>query len=80
MKQNDGVYLPPDIVLGRHVFFAVDNVDFSEDTCDGRKTFHGAAMAIYQETKPGDAKLEVRLISNNTQFVCISTYLKRSSL
>ena len=77
MKQNDGVYLPPDIVLGRHVFFAVDNVDFSEDTRDGRKTFHGAAMAIYQETKPGDAKLEVRLISNNTQFVCISI---RSSL
>ena len=28
MEQNDGVYLPPDIVLGRHVFFAIDNVDF----------------------------------------------------
>ena len=80
MKQNDGVYLPPDIVLGRHVFFAVDNVDVSEDTHDGRKTFHGAAMAIYQKTEPDDAKLEVRLILNNTQFVCIRPYIKRSAL
>ena len=32
MVQNDGVYLPPHIVTGRRVFFAIDNVDFSEDT------------------------------------------------
>ena len=50
MEQNDGVYLPPDIVMGRHVFFAVDNVDFNEDTPDGKRTFHGTAMAIYQRT------------------------------
>ena len=30
MAQNDGVYLPPDIVMERHVFFPIDNVDFSE--------------------------------------------------
>ena len=80
MKQNDGIYLPPDIVLGRHVFFAVDNVDFSEGTHDGRKTFHGAAMAIYQKTKSDDAKLEVRLILNNSQFVRVRPYIKRSAL
>ena len=80
MKQNDGIYLPPDIVLGRHVFFAVDNVDFSEDTHDGRKTFHGAAMAIYQKTKSDDAKLEVRLILNDSQIVRVRPYIKRSAL
>ena len=80
MEQNDGIYLPPDIVLGRHVFFAVDNVDFSEDTHDRRKTFHGTAMAIYQKTKSDDAKLEVRLILNNTQFVHVRPYMKRSAL
>ena len=80
MKQNDGIYLPPDIVLGGHVFFAVDNVDFSKDTHDGRKTFHGAAMALYQKTKSDDAKLEARLILNNNQFICVKPYVRRNAL
>lgn len=25
------IYIPPDVVLGRPVFFAVDNVDFAKD-------------------------------------------------
>lgn len=60
MEENAGVYLPPDIVRGRHVFFAVDNVDFSEDTYDGQRTLHGAAMAIYQRRDPGDEKQQLR--------------------
>ena len=54
IEQNDGVYLPPDIVVGRHVFLAVDNVDFCEDTPDGKRTFHGTAMEIYQRTNAQD--------------------------
>ena len=54
IEQNDGVYLPPDIVVRHHVFFAVDNVDFCEDTPDGKRTFHGTAMAIYQRTNAQD--------------------------
>lgn len=55
--QNDGdIYLPPDIIKGRRVFFAVDNIDFSEDTPDGKRTLHGTAMAIYQKTQPQDVK------------------------
>ena len=38
---------PRDIVKRRHVFFAIDNVDFTEDTPDGKRTFHGTAMDIY---------------------------------
>ena len=60
MEQNDGVYLPPNVVKGRHVFFAVDNVDFAEDTYDGQHTLHGTAMAIYQKSAPEDEKLELR--------------------
>lgn len=60
MAQNGGVYLPPDIVKGRHVFFAIDNVDFAEDTCDGKRTLHGAAMAIYQKKDSRDDKQELR--------------------
>ena len=54
MAQNDGLYLPPDMVMGRHVFFAIDNVDFSEDTPDGKRIFHGTAMATCQRTDPDD--------------------------
>ena len=46
MELNDGLYIPPDLDLGRHVFFAVDNVDFAEDTPGGKNTSHGTAMAI----------------------------------
>lgn len=60
MEQNGGIYLPPGIVEGRHVFFAVDNVDFNEDTYDGQQTLHGAAMAIYQKRDPEDDVQELR--------------------
>ncbi|KAK3708724.1 hypothetical protein QZH41_004431 [Actinostola sp. cb2023] len=63
IEQNGGVYLPPDIVIGRHVFFAIDNVDFAEDTYDGKRTLHGAAMAIYQKRDPGDVEPDLRFES-----------------
>ena len=53
MELNDGLYIPPDVVLARHVFYAVD-VDFAEDTPDGKNTFHCTVMAIYQRQEPGD--------------------------
>ena len=31
-KENDGVYVSANIVRGRRIFFAVDNVNFAEDT------------------------------------------------
>ena len=60
MNQLDGIYLPPDIVKGRHVFFAVDNIDFKEDTYDGQGTLHGTAMAIYQKQEVHDSAPELR--------------------
>ena len=59
MELNDGLYIPPDLVLDSHVFFAVDNVDFAEDTPNGKNTFHGTAMAIYQRQEPGDVAPEL---------------------
>ena len=49
MEHNDGLFLPPDIVKGRHVFFAIDNIDIQEDTYDGRNTLHETSMPIYQK-------------------------------
>ena len=47
----------------RHVFFAIDNVDFAEDTHDGKHTLHGTAMAIYQKTDPRNTTLQIRLVN-----------------
>lgn len=54
IQKDNGLYIPPDIVKGRHIFFAVDNSDFQEDTHDGKRNLHGAAMTIYQQTKADD--------------------------
>ena len=59
MELNDALYIPPDLVLGRYIVFAVDNVDFAEDTPGGTNTFHGTAMAIYQRQEPGDVQPEL---------------------
>ena len=47
MNELDGIFLLPDIVKDRHAFFAMDNIDFAEDTYDGKHTLHGTSMAIY---------------------------------
>lgn len=59
MELNNALYILPDVVFGRHVFFEVDNVDFAEDAPDGKNTFHGTAMAIYQRQEPGDVAPEL---------------------
>lgn len=65
IEQNEGQYIPPDFVDGRHTFFAVDNSDFSEDTYDGKNTLHGTALAIYQKCEPGDIIEDLRLVSRS---------------
>ena len=52
IEGESGMFLSPDIVKGRHAYFAIDNIHFSEDTPDGKRTLHGTAMAIYQKVEP----------------------------
>ena len=49
MRSNHGLY-----IKGRHTFFAGDNVDFKEDTPDGKRTFHGAIVVMYQRKMSTD--------------------------
>lgn len=58
--ENNGIYLPVDFVKNRYIFFAIDNIDFSEDTPDGKRTLHGTAMAIYQKIEDDDDIPEIR--------------------
>ena len=61
------MFLPPDIVKGRHVYFAIDNIDFSEDTPDGKRTLHGTAMAIYQKVESQDEEPVLRYHNCSTK-------------
>ena len=69
-RGNGGIFIPPDVVPGRRIFFLVDNVDFAEDTPDGKRTLHGTAMAIFQKKQPGDVAPGLRLVIlfSNTNF------------
>lgn len=59
-ENHDGLFLRPHIVEGRHVFCAIDNVDFQEDTYDGRHMLHGTSMAIFQKCHADDEKPQIR--------------------
>ena len=48
MVINNGIYVPRNIVKGEHIFFAIDNSDFAEDTPDGKNTLHGTTVSVYQ--------------------------------
>ena len=63
MIENGGNYIPHDFVTKRHIFFAVDNVDFQEDTMSGKVSLHGTSMAIYQQIMSEDAPSENLLLS-----------------
>ena len=55
MIEDGGDCIPPDFVSGRYIFYAIDNVDFREDTMSGQITSHATAMDVYQQVMNDDA-------------------------
>ena len=49
MTDTGGYCLPDFIKEGIPVFFAVDNIDFVEDTQYAPSTLHGSLIVVYQE-------------------------------
>ena len=45
--ENDS-YIPPKLIKSVPVFYAVDNIDFDEDTADGKHTLHGTVVVAFQ--------------------------------
>ena len=64
MEANDGLYVPHDLVQGRFIFCAADNIDFLEDTPDGKGTLHGTIMTCYRE------KTDSVIKYNRSLFLC----------
>jgi len=44
MACGNEFYLPPNLVQSIPIFYGVDNIDFDEDTADGKHTLHGTMM------------------------------------
>ena len=47
--ENNGVFIPSTINKENLVFFAVDNVDLTIDTSDGKRQLHGTGTVVYQQ-------------------------------
>ena len=59
LNECNGLYIPPFVVENKSVFFAIDNVDFLEDTPTGKDTLHGTAIVMYQK----EIETENRMVS-----------------
>uniref|UniRef100_UPI00358E2B91 uncharacterized protein isoform X2 n=1 Tax=Myxine glutinosa TaxID=7769 RepID=UPI00358E2B91 len=49
MNEFNGVYMPPGLLKNLPIRCSADNIDAKVDTADGRNTFHGTALAVYQQ-------------------------------
>ena len=64
MEENNGVYVPPQIMPGSPVYFAVDNCDFRNDTPGGKNVFHGTAQIVYQQSSNVSAPSKLKVERN----------------
>ena len=46
----NGFFVPPDIIYNTPQHFAIDHVDFSNDTPDGKNEFHGVGQVVFQKS------------------------------
>ena len=56
--RRDGVFIPRRLEKDLLVHFAIDNIDFQEDTVDGKGTFHGTVSVAFQPGPSSPSELE----------------------
>ena len=49
MEKTGGYALPEFMVRGNPLWFAIDNIDFIEDTTFGQNTLHGTVVVVWQK-------------------------------
>ena len=74
MEENNGVYVPPQIMPGSPVYFAVDNCDFRNDTPDGKNEFHGTAQIVYQQSSNVSAPSKLKVERNQKRALSKDTF------
>ena len=48
MNSNDGIYIPQNLVKGIMVMHHTDNIDWNEDTPDGKNSSHLLQVSTFQ--------------------------------
>lgn len=58
LQKNSQVYVPPRVIPrnlgGSFIHEGDDNVDINTETTDGKNTYHGMAIVLFQNQSPGD--------------------------
>ena len=53
VKENNGVYIPTGLDPEIPLFFAIDNIDLTIDTYDGKNQLHGTTSVVFQRKGNG---------------------------
>lgn len=59
-----GVYVPPGLMKNKSIRASMDNIDKKVDTPDGKGSFHGMALGIYQSSGHGETVVTPLNIGN----------------
>jgi len=62
-----GVYVPPGLMRNKAIRASLDNVDKKVDTPDGKGSFHGTALAVYQRSGRGETVAKPVQITSKRQ-------------
>ena len=57
MKLTGGFCFPEFVIRGKPIMFAIDNIDFTEDTPFGQDTTHGTGVVVCQENDEKGTKI-----------------------
>lgn len=41
----------PDVIPGKFMYFAMDNINFQKDIPDGKATLHATVLILYEDNK-----------------------------
>ena len=72
IESNGGTFIPSTLEIGKPLHFAIDNIDFKNDTANGKSEFHGTTLVAFQ-TK-SDKKNELLKITPCKLFSIKSTF------
>ena len=67
MKENNDVYVLPQIIPDSSVCFAVDNCDFRNDTADGKNEYHGTAQIVYRQSSTDSVQCKLKIERNQNR-------------
>lgn len=66
MSINQGVFVPPNVEIGKPLHFAIDNIDFRNDTAEGKSEFHGTTHVAFQNNS--NAKVNMLKLQRTKAF------------